>query len=234
MPDTLSAPAESTAETGVPVAVPVATPSVLDETPAPGTPAGADPLEEIVPAGTIKFPAADIEQVLEIYAMFVERTILRPANLPAGFISPGPGPWEGQIFQPIVDPPEGVRHWADFLMDAWERMGLLPEVNNLINDKSGLVAAGKNALEPDKKYTTEDIAKRTVCMMTGDEAFNPEIFTDTGRVPFYEKTPEEAYPACFWKARVPIYFEHFIEVGKDFCAAVAFGPKNLHLGIGDI
>jgi len=138
-----------------------------------------------------------------------------PANLPAGFISPGPGPWYGQIHQPTVDPPEGLRHWAEFMMDVWDRLGLLPEVNGLINLKSGLAGAERHALEPDKKYTTEEIAKKTVCALTGDEEFDPDTFKDSAAVHFYDKTPEEAFPACFWKARVPIYFEHFIDVGKD-------------------
>jgi general secretion pathway protein D len=39
--------------------------------------------EEIIPAGTINFPSADLNQVLDVYAGLVNRTILRPANLGA-------------------------------------------------------------------------------------------------------------------------------------------------------
>ncbi|MEW6443078.1 MAG: molybdopterin-dependent oxidoreductase [bacterium] len=143
-----------------------------------------------------------------------ERWWLFPANLPAGFISPGPGPWYGQIFQPVVDPPAGVRHWADFMMDMAEKLGTLPEMNRLINVKSGLANAGPLALEPDKKYTTEEIAKRSVSMLTGSPSFPEELFRDTGAVHFYDKTPQEAFPGCFMKARIPIYFEHFIDMGE--------------------
>lgn len=38
---------------------------------------------EIIPAGTINFPSTDVEQVLQIYAELRNRTILRPAQLPA-------------------------------------------------------------------------------------------------------------------------------------------------------
>jgi general secretion pathway protein D len=50
---------------------------------APATPAQA---EEVIPAGTINFQSADVNQVLEIYSQLVGRTLLRPASLPAGQI----------------------------------------------------------------------------------------------------------------------------------------------------
>jgi general secretion pathway protein D len=53
-------------------------------TPKPAaTPAQA---EEVIPAGTINFQSADVNQVLEIYSQLVGRTLLRPASLPAGQI----------------------------------------------------------------------------------------------------------------------------------------------------
>ena len=42
--------------------------------------------EQIIPAGTINFQSADLNQVLEVYSMYVGRTLLRPAALPAGQI----------------------------------------------------------------------------------------------------------------------------------------------------
>ncbi|MFI5394619.1 MAG: molybdopterin-dependent oxidoreductase [Candidatus Binatia bacterium] len=150
-----------------------------------------------------------------------ERWWMFPANLPAGFISPGPGPWYGQIVQPVVDPPPGVRHWADFMMDVAERLGITSEVNRLINFNTGLVNSRPLALEPDKKYTTEEIAKRTVCLLTREETFNAELFRNRGAVHFYDKTPEEAFPGCFTKARIPVYFEHFIDAGKQVRAVTA-------------
>ncbi len=137
-----------------------------------------------------------------------------PANLPAGFITPGPGPWYGQIFQPIVDPPEGVRHWADFMMDVAERLGILPEMNRIVNESTGLVLSETLCLDKDRKYTVEEICKRTVCMLTGQETYDPAVFRDSGAVHFYDKTPQEAFPGCFTKARIPVYFEHFIDMGE--------------------
>jgi len=39
--------------------------------------------DEVLPAGTINFPATDLNQVLQIYAELVGRTVLRPTTLPA-------------------------------------------------------------------------------------------------------------------------------------------------------
>jgi general secretion pathway protein D len=50
----------------------------------PGT--NATP-EETLPAGTINFPATDLNQVLQIYAELVGRTVLRPTTLPAPTIT---------------------------------------------------------------------------------------------------------------------------------------------------
>jgi general secretion pathway protein D len=61
---------------------------VLVNAPAPAAEPGAKPAtSQIIPKGTIQFPAADLDQVLEIYADLVNRTILRPAALPAGTIT---------------------------------------------------------------------------------------------------------------------------------------------------
>jgi general secretion pathway protein D len=49
-------------------------------------PAAAAQPEEIIAAGTINWTSADVNQVLEIYSQYVGRTLLRPANLPAGTI----------------------------------------------------------------------------------------------------------------------------------------------------
>lgn len=93
-----AATAEETGETGVPpagtapVAVPppstATTPAVPPapaqtsaQTPAPIEPAPQPQPEEILPAGTIDFAAAELNQVLKIYANLVNRTILRAPNL---------------------------------------------------------------------------------------------------------------------------------------------------------
>jgi len=55
----------------------------------PTNAASANPREsdEVLPAGTINFPATDLNQVLQIYSELVNRTVLRPANLGSPLIT---------------------------------------------------------------------------------------------------------------------------------------------------
>jgi general secretion pathway protein D len=59
-------------------------PAGLVATPSPGA---KSPLEEPLQPGMIDFRSADLNQVLDIYSMMVNRTILRPATLPAPTIT---------------------------------------------------------------------------------------------------------------------------------------------------
>ena len=72
-----SAPATKPPVASAPPAGPIAAP----------TPAAKSPLEEPLQPGMIDFRSADLNQVLEIYSMLVNRTILRPATLPAPTIT---------------------------------------------------------------------------------------------------------------------------------------------------
>ena len=77
VPTPSSVPTNNPPATSVPLAKPVAAP-----------PSGTNsPLEEPLQPGLIDFRSADLNQVLEIYSMMVNRTILRPATLPAPTIS---------------------------------------------------------------------------------------------------------------------------------------------------
>lgn len=77
-PETTAAPSDSPGS-------PAVAPPDLGTSPA----AAATPPEEqeIISAGEINFPSADIDMVLDIYATYVNRTILRPAALPATAIT---------------------------------------------------------------------------------------------------------------------------------------------------
>ena len=73
----------------VPVTAPagVVVPGNPTNTVAPMLAAALSPLEEPLPQGMIDFRSADLSQVLDIYSMMVNRTILRPATLPAPTIT---------------------------------------------------------------------------------------------------------------------------------------------------
>ena len=70
---------------------PAATITPANATQAPGTasakPGATNALEQPLEAGLIDFRSADLNQVLDIYSMMVNRTILRPSTLPAPAIT---------------------------------------------------------------------------------------------------------------------------------------------------
>jgi general secretion pathway protein D len=69
-----------------PVADQPKSPPDLSAAAAPGASTNAPP-EDTLPAGTINFPATDLNQVLQIYSELVGRTVLRPTTLPAPTIT---------------------------------------------------------------------------------------------------------------------------------------------------
>ena len=64
-----------------------AQPSDLKVAAVPSAAAANTPAEETVPPGLINFQQADLNQVLQLYAEWVNRTVLRPATLPAPTIT---------------------------------------------------------------------------------------------------------------------------------------------------
>jgi general secretion pathway protein D len=75
-------PAAAPDAPSAPSAAPAAAPSVPD---APAAPAAPKPPEEMMPVGSINFQGVDVNQVLDVYAKLVGRTMLR-AGLPTAQI----------------------------------------------------------------------------------------------------------------------------------------------------
>ena len=147
-----------------------------------------------------------------------ERYWLYPANQPAGFITPGPGDWYGQIVQPVVEAPPGVENWVDVMMEIAGRLGIRPQLNESINGWTGLGLLEEEKLDLEKDYSTEEICKRQVGMyarLATGEPYSEDLFTRSPAIDFYTKTLEEAYPGSVLEARIPIYFEHFIDAGAE-------------------
>ena len=87
-PDRAAIPSLPAASIAPVVAPPGIVTPVNPAKPATPAPAAANPaLEEPLPQGMIDFRAADLTQVLDIYSMMINRTILRPATLPAPTIT---------------------------------------------------------------------------------------------------------------------------------------------------
>jgi general secretion pathway protein D len=76
-----NAPANKPPIVAAPPTGPVAAPAAATAA------ATKSPLEEPLPQGMIDFRSADLNQVLDIYSIMVNRTILRPATLPAPTIT---------------------------------------------------------------------------------------------------------------------------------------------------
>jgi len=77
-PGAMPVPPSANAPAAPPAAPPAATPPAAP-------PAPAAPAEQMVPAGDINFQGVDVDQVLEVYARYVGRTLLR-AGLPSAKI----------------------------------------------------------------------------------------------------------------------------------------------------
>ncbi|MEW6262290.1 MAG: molybdopterin-dependent oxidoreductase [Thermodesulfobacteriota bacterium] len=141
-----------------------------------------------------------------------------PANQPAGFQKPGLGDWYYQTVRPVVAPPPGVRNWIDVMMEIAERLGILSELNAELNRMTGLALWDELALQADVRYSLEEIHDRTVRLfaaMNGVEVTD-DLFTDANPIlPGPKKELSECYPGALSEARVPVYFEYFLEVGEE-------------------
>ena len=140
-----------------------------------------------------------------------ERWDLFPANDPYAFITPGPGEWFWLMRQPALAAPEGVRPWTDVYLDLAERLGMLDALYEIGNESWGIDPAHK--LEPGRRHSVRDIAERQARTIIGGE-FRADKIGDTACFITREKTLAEAYPRPFIDARVPVYFEHLIDAGR--------------------
>ncbi len=161
--------------------------------------------------GTELNETAELADLVIPDANYLERLDAIP-NKPNEFIAPGPGPWYWMLRQPVVDPPQGVKHWVQFLFDVSDRLGMTKDLNSVLN--AGLHLKDSCELEPDRKYEWEEIADRWLSSWFGAE-HGLQYFKEHGFYVSGQKRLQEAYPRPFLKARIPIYFEHFIDAGKE-------------------
>lgn len=141
-----------------------------------------------------------------------ERWDLFPANDPYAFITPGPGEWFWLMRQPVVPSPGEARPWTEVYLDLAERIGILEKLYELGNTIWRIDPAYR--LEPGRRYSMRDIAERQAKTILGHQ-FSADRIDKTACFITREKTLAEAYPRSFLKARVPIYFEHLIDVREE-------------------
>jgi anaerobic selenocysteine-containing dehydrogenase len=149
----------------------------------------------------------------------LERYWLFPSNLAQGFIKPGQGDWYFQINQPVVEPPPGIKNWNDTMIEIADRLGILDEFNNRMNIRTGLGMVEELSLKPKTRYSVGDITKRIAkmtAMISGKEITADTFTVKDPILNLGDKTVKEAYAGPFMNptAKIPLYYEHFIDVGK--------------------
>ncbi len=147
----------------------------------------------------------------------LERHWFFPANQPAGFQKPGPGDWYFQTVQPVVDPPPGVRSWIDVMMEIAERLGLLRELNDELNSVALLNMVEPLKLDRETRHSIKEVNRRQIELfaMLGGQQVTEEMMTPAHPViNLGKKSVQESYPQPFTDGRVPVYLEHFIDIGN--------------------
>jgi len=143
-------------------------------------------------------------------AHYLERLDMFPNNEML-FQKPGLGDWVFGVRQPVVEPPPGVRHWAESLLEIADRAGFSSNLNEHFSVFLELEDPYK--LDLDKKYNWEEISDRWA-----KSAFGPEHdlawFKEHGFIK-WPRQVEEVYPRVFIKPRTPIYVEHWKRAGEE-------------------
>lgn len=125
--------------------------------------------------------------------------------------------WYFAARQPAVDPPPGVRHQTDIFLDWAERLGLLPQVNELLNEQFNLKPEYR--LDSNRRYTNQELTERRMQSMFGAD-HDLAWFREHGLVA-WERPLAERYPrAVLQLPRVPVYFPHVPDRGRELRAVL--------------
>ncbi|MBI4318787.1 MAG: molybdopterin-dependent oxidoreductase [Chloroflexi bacterium] len=132
-----------------------------------------------------------------------------------GLLSPvGQDDWYYQLRQRVVEPAREIMHPTEVAVEVAGRLGMLREFNKVKNHH--LRFREPYFLDPDEKYSLDEIHDRLIRSM-----FGPERGLDWAKghgVVRYHRDAEEAYPGPFMAAndmRLPIYLEHFPQKGEE-------------------
>ena len=109
--------------------------------------------------------------------------------------------------QPVVE--IGNRHHVDVWVDIAEKAGFLPDFNRMVNQFMDL--RGNFQLTAEQKYNHRELTERWVGSMTGGELSLEDVAKE-GRIK-WKKSVKERYPRAFFTARIPVYYEYFLDAG---------------------
>jgi molybdopterin-containing oxidoreductase family molybdopterin binding subunit len=123
----------------------------------------------------------------------------------------GQGDWFWQVRQPVVEPPAGLKHPQEVIMELAQRVGILDDFYRLINHTFRMKEP--YAFQPGQRYSPAETVDRISRCWFGEE-HDLKWFQEHGVIR-YEKDVEEAYIGPFLKARLPIYLEHFLQRGAE-------------------
>jgi len=106
------------------------------------------------------------------------------------------------VRQPAIPPIHNTMEEVDILTEIADRVGFLSEWNDIVNLTLGLIQRPECMLEPNKKYSFEEILDRRARAYYGDD-HGLEWFKNNG----YNLSPMEMYQT-YGNLRLPFYFEY--------------------------
>ncbi len=119
--------------------------------------------------------------------------------------------WGYGIQQATVEPLGERRNGLMVLLEIAERLGIAAEMYKSFNRSYGL--ADKHALDPNKKYTWEQIVDSVYKHYFGEE-HGLEWFKQHGVIKWPKRVEEVYWKRFHHFGRVPLYFEHFKGIGE--------------------
>ncbi len=118
--------------------------------------------------------------------------------------------------QSVVEPPAGVRHPVEAMMDIYAQAGFLDDVYFAMNRVLGLKPP--YLLEPGRRYTHVEVLDRQARSLY-EAGHGWEWFKEHG-VLVWERTVQERYPGRFIKGRIPVYTENFVDRGEELAVVL--------------
>ncbi len=116
------------------------------------------------------------------------------------------------VRQPVVEPLGDTRDAYEILTEIAERLGFRDDWNDLLNIVCGFTAKPKYLLDPERRYSNEELWDRYARSIYGDER-GLEWFKQNGHAVRY-RTPEETF-VPYGDLRIPFYFEFIKRTGDE-------------------
>ena len=114
--------------------------------------------------------------------------------------------------QPVVEPVGDTKDAYEILTEIAERLGFRDDWNDLLNIVTGFTANPKYLLDPERRYSVEELWDRYARSIYGEEK-GLEWFKQNGHAVRY-RTPEETF-VPYGNLRIPFYFEFIKRTGDD-------------------